>query len=174
MAGHRSLHFGEQRHAALARHALIGDDDADGLGFLFEHGHRRRGAVGRQDAEVLVQALAEVLQRLLLVIDVEHGVLAGLGLCDCSCGTPYCSGGQREIEAHFGPLAQLTVDLHRAPVVLDDRVADAEPQPHPLARRLGGEERIEKLWQIGRRPRPCRCRERRPPVVRRRGACRRP
>ena len=56
-----------------------------------------------------------------------------------------------QIETHFGPLAGLTGDMNGAPVILHDRVADAESKSHAFSRRLGREEWIEKLWQVGRR-----------------------
>src|SRR6185437_4606877 len=74
-------HLSQQRNTTLAGHALVGDDDGDGSGFLLEQRHRLSDAGRRQNAEVLFQPSAEILQRLLLVVDVEDAILAGIWLC---------------------------------------------------------------------------------------------
>ena len=47
-------------------------------------------------------------------------------------------------------LSRRAFDVDRAAVVLDDAVADAQPQAGALARRLGGEERVEDPLPDGR------------------------
>src|SRR6185312_13271047 len=50
---------------------------------------------------------------------------------------------RRDPDGEAGPLARSGLDLDGPVVLLDDPVADREPQPGPLAQRLGGEERVE-------------------------------
>src|SRR5262249_39289959 len=65
----------------------------------------------------------------------------------------FCSTGLRQINsedrAALGPVRR----FDPAVVLLDDAASDGKAEPRALADRLGGEERVEDIWQVfGRDP----------------------
>jgi hypothetical protein len=69
----------EQVHALGAGHALIADNDAEAIDFGFDQGARLVDAAGGADAEIVLERLLEVFERLRLVIDIEDDRLIVIG-----------------------------------------------------------------------------------------------
>ena len=59
--------------------------------------------------------------------------------------------GERQVDHEASPAQRDRLQLDAASVRPDDPVTDAQPEPGPLALRLGGEERIEDPAQDLRR-----------------------
>jgi hypothetical protein len=66
------LHVGEQLDAGLAGHAVVAEHNGNPRVLRLEQRHRLFDARGRQHGERGAERLLEVLDRLLLVVDVEH------------------------------------------------------------------------------------------------------
>jgi hypothetical protein len=84
--GPGAAHFLEELDAAHLGHALVGEDDLDGLPFHEGPGFRRAG--GGEDLEVLFQGAAQGLLGADLVVDDQDGGEGGHGIAEgCTSAT---------------------------------------------------------------------------------------
>ena len=164
MRGRSCARLFEQPDAFFARHPLVGHQQADFVLMLLQKLEPVLGAGRGKYPKLVLKRPRERLQRLLFVIHVENGeffvilnVAHGHLIQFMVCCIDMSSFG-RKLQRKLTVFSALALDRYPAFIFLDDAIANGQPQAHPFAHVLGGEERIEDLvrWRRPRCPRRCR------------------